>query len=664
MRRRPASPVERDEPSARARSWAPPGSRGTIATKHAASTAASDGDAEDAGVERDLVGAHREARGVVLEDAERGVAEAQAEHAAEQRRDQRLDQELDAQRLLVGPQRGAQRELVLAPRETRQRQVGDVGARDQQHERRGAEQDEERRPSAARELGAQRRHRHGEALRLVVGVGVLLVQARGDALDLGAGLLDRDAGLEAREDLGHPVQAVLLHGRAHVVRAGDHVGVEIGLLGIGRRRLQHADDGDADTVHLDLAADHVGVGAEEGAPEAIGQHRDAGRVLAVVRLVERAPEHRMQPEDVEVVAGDHSGPHPPRLVAADHVEGHRRELGDAVEALALIAIVGDLGHREQRVVDLRQGRRLPQVDQTIAVGVRQRPQQHAVEHAEDRGVGPDPEAEREDERQGVAGRAGEAAKRELHVVGAHRESSGSAGGETAKSYTHADAARRTAKGQIRPVPAATSATARSSGFHHAHRIDHLSGRSHRPRRALRPRRPACAAEAASDTADIPRTASGRPDLSGNYDLASLTPMQRNAQYGERRFLTKEEAEAIEKAAAEGMARADSASDPNREAPAAGGDGSGGAAGGVGGYNAFWVDPGTKVYSLDGKYLASIINDPPDGRVPPLTAEGKARRDQAQPLLLREQQGRRGGSIGRSAPTTAPSRCRCSTAAST
>ena len=143
---------------------------------------------------------------------------------------------------------------------------------------------------------------------------------------------------------------------------------------------------------------------------------------------------------------------------------------------------------------------------------------------------------------------------------------------------------------------------------------------------------ALAAEAASDTADIPRTASGRPDLSGNYDLASLTPMQRNAKYGDRRFLTKEEAEAIEKAAAEGMARADSASDPNREAPAAGGDGSGGAAGGVGGYNAFWVDPGTKIYSLDGKYLASIISDPPDGRVPPMTEEGKARRDKLNPYF--------------------------------
>ena len=102
-----------------------------------------------------------------------------------------------------------------------------------------------------------------------------------------------------------------------------------------------------------------------------------------------------------------------------------------------------------------------------------------------------------------------------------------------------------------------------------------------------------------------------------------------------------------------MARADSASDPNREAPAAGGDGSGGAAGGVGGYNAFWVDPGTRVYSLDGKYRTSIISDPPDGRLPADDRGGQGAPRRAQPLLLREQQGRRGGWIGEVGPYDGP-----------
>ena len=86
------------------------------------------------------------------------------------------------------------------------------------------------------------------------------------------------------------------------------------------------------------------------------------------------------------------------------------------------------------------------------------------------------------------------------------------------------------------------------------------------------------ASAAED--DIPRLANGKPDLSGNYDIASLTPFERNKSHGDQQFMTVEEAEKIEKMAAAGMAAANKASDPNREAPPAGGDGSPGAAGAV------------------------------------------------------------------------------------
>ena len=132
-----------------------------------------------------------------------------------------------------------------------------------------------------------------------------------------------------------------------------------------------------------------------------------------------------------------------------------------------------------------------------------------------------------------------------------------------------------------------------------------------------------AAFAAGD--DIPRTASGKPDLSGNYDIAALTPFERDEKYGDRLFMTAEEARQIEEQAAAAMAAADAASDPDREAPPAGGDGSAGAAGKVGGYNAFWVDPGTRTYAIDGKFRTSIVTDPPNGRLPELSEAGKARR---------------------------------------
>ncbi len=58
------------------------------------------------------------------------------------------------------------------------------------------------------------------------------------------------------------------------------------------------------------------------------------------------------------------------------------------------------------------------------------------------------------------------------------------------------------------------------------------------------------------------------------------------------------------------------SDPDREAPPTGGDGNNiGGAGGVGGYNLFWVDPGSSLGTVNGKVPTSIVYDPPDGRYP-------------------------------------------------
>ena len=40
---------------------------------------------------------------------------------------------------------------------------------------------------------------------------------------------------------------------------------------------------------------------------------------------------------------------------------------------------------------------------------------------------------------------------------------------------------------------------------------------------------------------IPRTPDGRPDLTGMYDANTITPVERPAQFGDRRALTEKEA---------------------------------------------------------------------------------------------------------------------------
>ncbi|MYA07636.1 MAG: hypothetical protein F4060_07305 [Holophagales bacterium] len=124
--------------------------------------------------------------------------------------------------------------------------------------------------------------------------------------------------------------------------------------------------------------------------------------------------------------------------------------------------------------------------------------------------------------------------------------------------------------------------------------------------------------------DIPRTASGRPDFTGHYDVATLTPLARPPAFGDNLFLTREEAEKRVRQAALLRAASSRDSDPDREAPPDGGDGSPGAAGNVGGYNSFWIDNGTDVFEIDGKFRTSIITHPKNGRHPALTEAARER----------------------------------------
>jgi len=128
------------------------------------------------------------------------------------------------------------------------------------------------------------------------------------------------------------------------------------------------------------------------------------------------------------------------------------------------------------------------------------------------------------------------------------------------------------------------------------------------------------------TETIPRMPDGHPDLQGTYDLATLTPLERAA--GSSLVLTDEQAAKLERQAAQQVATGDAPLKADRSAPPLGGDGSIGAAGNVGGYNRFWLDPGSHYTMLDGQRRASILIDPPDGRVPQVTPDARQRNTRA------------------------------------
>jgi hypothetical protein len=121
---------------------------------------------------------------------------------------------------------------------------------------------------------------------------------------------------------------------------------------------------------------------------------------------------------------------------------------------------------------------------------------------------------------------------------------------------------------------------------------------------------------------VPRTPDGRPDLQGNWTNATLTPLERaeNTPLS----LPKAEVQRREQAFRDRVARLAEDSDPNRPAPPKGGDGSTGAAGNVGGYNNFWIDPGDRVAVVNGEFRSSLMTFPASGRIPAATPESRQR----------------------------------------
>jgi hypothetical protein len=118
---------------------------------------------------------------------------------------------------------------------------------------------------------------------------------------------------------------------------------------------------------------------------------------------------------------------------------------------------------------------------------------------------------------------------------------------------------------------------------------------------------AAAASAALAGGPAPRAAGGHPDLSGVWTNASVTHLQRAPGVG-KLVLSASEAAAYEKN--DGMVRRLSAdakpSDAEAGAPAEGDPG---------GYNTFWLDPGTRLGVVKGEYRTSWIVDPADGQLP-------------------------------------------------
>jgi hypothetical protein len=123
---------------------------------------------------------------------------------------------------------------------------------------------------------------------------------------------------------------------------------------------------------------------------------------------------------------------------------------------------------------------------------------------------------------------------------------------------------------------------------------------------------------------LPRTPDGQPDLHGYWTSLSFTPMERPAKYGNREFLTEKETQDIFNAGVRGSfdgaaGTGDAENDPTS------------------------ADYDFKTYGLSPwqngvrpNRRTSLVVDPPEGRIPPLTPAGEARRKAAQGYFIAEE----------------------------
>lgn len=104
----------------------------------------------------------------------------------------------------------------------------------------------------------------------------------------------------------------------------------------------------------------------------------------------------------------------------------------------------------------------------------------------------------------------------------------------------------------------------------------------------------------------PRNAFGQPDFEGVWTNASLTSLERPANF-KSLTITEAQAKAAEQMRAKMMTASNAPTDPNAPAPPAAND--------PGGYNTAWIDPGTSYGRIAGQVRTSWLVEPADGKLP-------------------------------------------------
>ena len=109
---------------------------------------------------------------------------------------------------------------------------------------------------------------------------------------------------------------------------------------------------------------------------------------------------------------------------------------------------------------------------------------------------------------------------------------------------------------------------------------------------------------------MPRTADGHPDLQGIWTNATITPIERPPAFAGKAVATDQEATKYESQNNDGLYGDKRSANAEADRDHA--------------YNSLFFDRGTELARVDGVKRTSLIIDPSDGKIPPMTPEGTKR----------------------------------------
>ena len=310
------------------------------------------GEEEHGAVERRFIETRQVGRSQRDHDLQAGPRHGESRGRSGNGQQHALRQQLRDDLPAAGAERSAHGDFAAPHVGARELEVGDVRARDQQHERHRSEQDQERAAHLSGDEFLRRDHAARKAAKAAVRSGphvTRLHPSRRDHRQLGRRRLRRHPVLQSRETKigaaapGAEVRGVDDFGHPRFRRPRGRVVVRQ-----AERRRHHADDRARQAVHLDRSANDVGGAAEAPLPQAVTDHDHVARAAGGVRGREGAAEHRGGARHLEEIRRRRSTANELGLRSAREARVGLPVAGDVNEALRLARIGVDLAQRQVR----------------------------------------------------------------------------------------------------------------------------------------------------------------------------------------------------------------------------------------------------------------------------------------------------------------------------